>query len=87
MMVIDLAPLNEFAPYFLRRVKVVFRYDGGRRRRSHLMNNIAALLVFVSLAVPATAVELFRYGGAARDGGTLEYVFETDEGDLPQTVT
>jgi hypothetical protein len=51
------------------------------------MNNVAALLVFVSLAVPATAVELFRYGGAARDGGTLEYVFETDEGDLPQTVT
>jgi hypothetical protein len=51
------------------------------------MNNIAALLVFVSLAVPATAVELFRYGGAARDGGTLEDVFETDEGDLPQTVT
>jgi hypothetical protein len=51
------------------------------------MNNIAALLVFVSLAVPATAVELFRYGGAARDGGTLEYVCETDEGDLPQTGT
>jgi hypothetical protein len=30
---------------------------------------------------------LFRYRGAARDGGTLEYVFETDEKDLPQTVS
>jgi hypothetical protein len=51
------------------------------------MNYIAALLVFLSLVVSATAVELFRYGGAARDGGTPEYVFETDEQNVPQTVT
>ena len=38
------------------------------------------------LATPASAVELFRYQGAARDGGTLEYLFETDEEHLPQTV-
>jgi hypothetical protein len=31
--------------------------------------------------------ELFRYRGAARDGGTLEYVFESDEKDVPKTVT
>jgi hypothetical protein len=39
------------------------------------------------LAVPALSVELFRYRGAARDGGTLEYVFETDEHNAPQSVT
>jgi hypothetical protein len=33
------------------------------------------------------SVELFRYRGAARDGGTLEYVFETDELNVPKTVT
>ena len=42
--------------------------------------------VIVVLATPAFAVELFRYRGAARDGGTLEYVFETNEEDLPQTI-
>jgi hypothetical protein len=30
------------------------------------------------LAIPAYAVELFRYRGTAKDGGTLEYIFETD---------
>jgi hypothetical protein len=30
------------------------------------------------LATPAFAVELFRYRGAAKDGATLEYIFETD---------
>jgi hypothetical protein len=39
------------------------------------------------MATPAFAVELFRYRGAANDGGTLEYVFETDEQDVPKTVT
>jgi hypothetical protein len=51
------------------------------------MNYISTLLITLLLAVPAMAVELFRYRGAARDGGTLEYVFETDEKDLPQTVS
>src|SRR6202790_4431756 len=39
------------------------------------------------LTVPAMAVELFRYRGAAKDGGTLEYVFETDQQDVPATAT
>src|ERR1700675_229996 len=50
------------------------------------MNYISTLLITLLLAAPAMGVELFRYRGAARDGGTLEYVFETDEKDLPQTV-
>jgi hypothetical protein len=50
------------------------------------MNYISTLLITRLLAAPAMGVELFRYRGAARDGGTLEYVFETDEKDLPQTV-
>jgi hypothetical protein len=48
---------------------------------------LTILAVFVMLATPALAVELFRYGGAARDGGTLEYVFETDRQDIPATAT
>jgi hypothetical protein len=47
---------------------------------------LSVLAVFLLLTTPAFAVELFRYRGAARDGGTLEYVFETDEEHLPQTV-
>jgi hypothetical protein len=33
------------------------------------------LAAFVAMATPAFAVELFRDRGAAKDGGTLEYVF------------
>jgi hypothetical protein len=39
------------------------------------------------LAVPAISVELFRYRGAAKDGGTLEYVFEAGEQNSPNAVT
>jgi hypothetical protein len=35
--------------------------------------------IVLLLVVPAMSVELFRYRGAAKDGGTLEYVF--DAGD------
>jgi hypothetical protein len=33
------------------------------------------------------AVELFRYRGSAKDGGTLEYVFEGGEQNSPNAVT
>ena len=39
------------------------------------------------LAVPAMSVELFRYRGAANDGGTLEYVFEAGGQNSPNAVT
>jgi hypothetical protein len=39
------------------------------------------------MAGPALSTELFRYRGAARDGGTLEYVFESDENGVPNTAT
>src|ERR1700719_1023898 len=39
------------------------------------------------LAIPAFAVELFRYRGAATDGGTLEYIFEAGEQNSPNAVT
>ena len=32
------------------------------------------------------SVELFRYRGAAKDGGTLEYVFEAGEQNSPNAV-
>ena len=39
------------------------------------------------MAATCKSAELFRYRGAARDGGTLEYVFESDEKDFPKTGT
>ena len=39
------------------------------------------------LTVPAMSVELFRYRGAATDGGTLEYVFEAGEQNSPNAIT
>ena len=43
------------------------------------MNFISTLLITLLLTAPAMAVELFRYGGAANDGGTPKYIFETDQ--------
>jgi hypothetical protein len=51
------------------------------------MNYISTLLITLLLAAPAMGVELFQYRGAARDGASLEYVFETEQEDLPQTVS
>jgi len=50
------------------------------------MRYLSTFLIVLSMILPAMSVELFRYRGAARDGGTLEYLFETDEEHLPQTV-
>src|SRR4029077_15140405 len=49
-----------------------------------LLPAIAAILM---LATPAFSVELFRYRGAAKDGGTLEYVFVAGEQNSPNAVT
>ena len=48
---------------------------------------LATILITLLLAVPAISVELFRYRGAAKDGGTLEYVFEAGEQNSPNAVT
>jgi hypothetical protein len=48
---------------------------------------LATILITLLLAVPAMSVELFRYRGAAKDGGTLEYVFEAGEQNSPHAVT
>jgi hypothetical protein len=48
------------------------------------MPHLPTLLITLLLAVPAMSVELFRYRGAANDGGTLEYIFESDEQDCPR---
>jgi hypothetical protein len=46
------------------------------------------MTILFLVATPALSVELFRYRGAARDGGTLEYIFESEEqDDIPKTVT
>jgi hypothetical protein len=51
------------------------------------MRRLPAFLITLLLATPAFAVELFRYRGAAKDGGTLEYVFEAGEQNSPNAVT
>jgi hypothetical protein len=48
---------------------------------------LSILAAFVMLAIPAFANELFRYRGAAKDGGTLEFVFEAGEQNSPNAVT
>jgi hypothetical protein len=39
------------------------------------------------LATPAFSIELFQYRGAAKDGSTLEYVFEAGRQNSPNAVT
>jgi hypothetical protein len=51
------------------------------------MRCLAGILITFLLAVPAMSVELFRYRGAAKDGGTLEYVFEASEQNSPNALT
>jgi len=48
---------------------------------------VPVILLSLLLALPALSVELYRYRGAAKDGGTLEYVFKTDAGEVPKTAT
>jgi hypothetical protein len=48
---------------------------------------LTILAAFVLVATPAFSIELFRYRGAAKDGGTLEYVFEAGEQNSPNAVT
>ena len=47
----------------------------------------ATILITLLLMVPVMSVELFRYSGAAKDGGTLEYIFEAGEQNSPNAVT
>jgi hypothetical protein len=51
------------------------------------MRYLATFLIILLLAVPAMSIEWFRYRGAAKDGGTLEYVFEAGEQNSPNAVT
>jgi hypothetical protein len=48
---------------------------------------LATILISFFLAIPAMSVELFRYRGAAKDGGTLEYIFEAGEQNSPNAIT
>jgi hypothetical protein len=51
------------------------------------MRYFTIILITLLLAIPALSVELFRYRGAAKDGGTLEYVFEAGEQNSPNAIT
>jgi hypothetical protein len=51
------------------------------------MHYLATILITLLLPIPAMSVELFRYRGAAKDGGTLEYVFDGGEQSSPDAIT
>jgi hypothetical protein len=51
------------------------------------MRYLATILLTLSLTLPALSIELFRYLRAAKDGGTLEYVFDAGEQNSPNAVT
>ncbi len=51
------------------------------------MRSFPVIFFTLLLALPAFSAELFRYRGSARDGGTLEYVFEADGQEVPKSIT
>jgi hypothetical protein len=51
------------------------------------MRHLATILISLFLTGPAMSFELFRCRGAAKDGGTLEYVFEAGEQNSPNAIT
>lgn len=51
------------------------------------MPYLAGIVIALLLTIPAISVELFPYRGAAKDGGTLGYVFDTDGQNVSKTVT
>jgi hypothetical protein len=57
------------------------------RQTEGFMRCLADILVTFLLPIPAVSVGLFRYRGAAKDGGTLEYIFEAGEQNSPNAVT
>jgi len=81
----SLAPVKLLLPYSFRRIDLASRYGGGWSK--HTMPYIATILITLFLSVPAISTELFRYRGAAKDGGTLEYIFEAGEQNSPNAVT
>jgi hypothetical protein len=51
------------------------------------VRSVSVVLFTLLVTLPALTVELFRYRGSAKDGGTLEYLFETDKPEIPKTIT
>jgi hypothetical protein len=49
------------------------------------MRYLSTFLIVLSMILPAMSVELFRYRGAAKDGGTLEYIFEAGDQNSPNS--
>ena len=47
----------------------------------------SAAILIILLATPVMAVELFRYRGAAKDVGTLEYLFDVGKQNSPNAIT
>ena len=52
-----------------------------------MIRDLATILITLLLTIPAMSVELFRCRGAAKEGGTLEYVFEAGGQNSPNAIT
>src|SRR6202790_481317 len=55
--------------------------------KSGLKCVLATIATILLMATPVIAVELFRYRGAAKDVGKLEYVFDAGEQNSPNAIT
>jgi hypothetical protein len=70
-----------------KAVAAIPHSSSSKTQHYRTMRRLPALLITLLLATPAFAVELFRYRGAAKDGGTLEYVFKAGEQNSPNAIT
>src|SRR6202790_4028148 len=55
--------------------------------KSGLKCVLATIATILLMATPVIAVELFRYRGAAKDVGKLEYVFDAGDQNSPNAIT
>jgi hypothetical protein len=68
-------------------ISVLSKRSGSRVAQDAEAVRLLILVAFVMAATPVFSIELFRYRGAAKDGGTLEYIFEAGEQNSPNAVT
>ena len=81
----SLVPLNRFSYTLFDRLTLPLDMaeDDQRQTTPYLAQSLLPSLP----ASPSMAGELFRYRGAAKDGGTLKYVFDAGEQNSPNAVT
>jgi hypothetical protein len=69
-----LVPLNRLLSYSFRQIDLAPGYGEGMIKADDALT--CNILITLLVVVPAMSAELFRHLGAAKDLGTLEYVFD-----------